>query len=345
MNKQTQKTATMVDVAREAGVSLKTVSRALNKEDYVSQNTRDIVLTAANKLGYKLNQAARTLRSGTAQIIALLVDNPSRSYLDNVHFGALEKCHELSMQLILNECPHGVDDVKRLADNISPAGFIVTPPLCDKSEIINFLNEHRYPYVLISPIESETANLSVTMDDERAALEMTEYLISLGHKDIGFIKGHPDHGASQKRLEGYYKAHKKHKLPIAEELIVQGYFNYASGLECTEMLLDLSKPPSAIFTSNDDMAAAAIAAAYKRNITIPDKLSIVGFDDTLIASIVSPQLTTVRQPISELAAEAVTLLAEEINHNYTGDNEVKRITLPHALVERSSSGKPNRANA
>lgn len=333
--------ATMVDVAREAGVSLKTVSRALNKEAYVSERTRDIVISAANKLGYKLNQAARTLRSGAAQIIALLVDNPSRSYLDNVHFGALEKCHALSMQLILNECPHGVDDVKRLIHNISPAGFILTPPLCDNPEVIDFLNEQQYPYVLVSPVKSDTAQLSVTMDDERAALEMTEYLIALGHSHIGFIKGHPDHGASQKRLNGYYNAHKKHNLMIHDELIVQGYFNYASGLECTELLLDRGTPPSAIFTSNDDMAAAAIAAAYKRNIAIPDELSIVGFDDTLIASIISPQLTTIRQPIAELAATAVTLLAEDINHNYTVSDTVKFVKLPHALIERSSSGKPN----
>jgi len=345
LNKQAQKTTTMVDVAREAGVSLKTVSRVLNKEDYVSENTRDTVLVAANKLGYKLNQAARTLRSGAAQIIALLVDNPSRSYLGNVHFGALEKCHELSMQLILDESPDGVEDVKRLMQNISPAGFILTPPLCDNPEVIAFLNAQQCPYVLVSPMEPETARLTVTMDDERAALEMTEYLLSLGHKYIGFVKGHPDHGASQKRLDGYYNAHKKHNVPINEELIVQGYFNYASGLECTEKLLDLDNPPTAIFTSNDDMAAAAIAAAYKRNIAIPSKLSIVGFDDTIIASIISPQLTTVRQPISELAATAVELLSQDINHNYSTSNEVTLVTLSHALIERSSSGEPSNSNA
>ncbi len=106
--------STMVDVAREADVSLKTVSRVLNEEDYVRDETRNVVLEAATKLDYKLNQAARTLRAGAAQVIALLVNNPSRSYLENVHIGALKQCHDLSMQLVLDHCPDGVDDVKRI---------------------------------------------------------------------------------------------------------------------------------------------------------------------------------------------------------------------------------------
>lgn len=331
----------MVDVASEAGVSLKTVSRVLNKEEYVSETTRDVVLAAANKLGYKLNQAARTLRSGTAQIIALLVDNPSRSYLENVHFGALKKCQQLSMQLILDECPNGVEDIKRLLKNISPAGFIITPPLCDDPAVIEYLNENGCTYVLISPEDNRTTRLSVTMDDETAALEMTEYLINLGHRRIGFIAGHPDHGASKKRLRGYQEAHKKHGLSYSDELIAQGYFDYASGLTCAEKLLNLVHPPTAIFACNDDMAAAAIAAAYKRNIPIPSGLSIVGFDDTPIASIISPQLTTIRQPIADLAANAIELLSEHVNHSYADLSDKQSIILEHSLIERSSSAPQN----
>lgn len=338
MLKKSAKMATMVDVANEAGVSLKTVSRVLNKEEYVSDTTRELVLTAANKLGYKLNQAARTLRSGAAQIIAILVDNPSRSYLENIHFGALKKCQQLSMQLILDECPNGVEDIERLLQNISPTGFILTPPLSDDPKIIEYLNKHSCTYVLISPDKPESAPLTVTMDDEMAALEMTEYLLGLGHKRIGFIAGHPGHGASRKRLKGYRDAHIKHGLATDSELIAQGYFNYASGLDCAEELLNLPFPPTAIFASNDDMAAAAIAAAYKRNIPIPAGLSVVGFDDTPIASIISPQLTTIRQPIADLAANAVEILSEHINHSYADLSDKKVLTLEHALIERGSSG-------
>lgn len=334
---KTVKSATMVDVASAAGVSLKTVSRVLNKEEYVSENTRETVLHAANKLGYKLNQAARTLRSGAAQIIVLLVDNPSRSYLENIHFGALKKCQILSMQLILDECPAGVDDIKRLLQNISPTGFILTPPLSDDPNVIKYLDEQGCTYVLISPDDEESSRLSVTMDDKSASLEMTEYLINLGHERIGFIAGHPDHGASKKRLRGYKEAHKKHGITPDDDLIVQGYFDYASGLACAEKLLDLAYPPTAIFASNDDMAAAVIAAAYKRNIAIPSGLSVVGFDDTPIASIISPQLTTIKQPIADLAAQAVELLTQHINHSYSDSSHKKSIILEHSLIERHSS--------
>ena len=340
MKKQSDKTATMIDVAKSAGVSLKTVSRTLNKEEYVSEATREAVLAAATKLGYKLNQAARTLRSGNAQIFALLVDNPSGSYLQNTHFGALKKCQELSIQLILHECPNGVDDVRKLLQNISPSGFILSPPVCDNPHIIAFLQENKCDYVLIAPDDIETPQLSVTMDDTEAAREMTEYLFNLGHKQIGFVKGHPDHSSSKKRLEGFYQAHHNHNIKADEDLIELGYFDYASGLEAAEKLLDRKIRPTAIFSCNDDMAAAAIAAAYKRNISIPSDLTIVGFDDTPIASIISPHLTTIRQPIAELTANAVELLADHINHNYTDISEKKSVVMDHALVERDSSAPP-----
>ncbi len=340
LKKQTDKTATMVDVARSAGVSLKTVSRVLNKEEYVSETTRETVLAAATKLGYKLNQAARTLRSGNAQIIALLVDNPSGSYLQNTHFGALKKCQELSIQLILNECPNGVDDVQKLLQNISPSGFILSPPICDNPQIIAFLKENNCNYVVISPDDINSPQLSVTMDDTSAAREMTEYLFKLGHKNIGFVKGHPDHSSSKKRLNGFYQAHENNNVKVDEELIELGYFDYASGLESAEKLLDRKTRPTAIFSCNDDMAAAVIAAAYKRNIAIPSDLTIVGFDDTPIASIISPQLTTIRQPIAELTAKAVELLADYINHNYTDISEKKSVVMDHALIERDSSAPP-----
>ena len=338
-DKKPTKPATMIDVANDAGVSLKTVSRVLNKEEYVSDTARDLVLKSASKLGYKLNQAARTLRSGTVQIIALLVDNPSRSYLENIHFGALKKCQQLSMQVVLDECPNGVDDIQRLMQNISPAAYIVTPPLCDDPKIIDFLNDNGCTYVLISPDDTNNAPLSVSMDDEKAALEITQYLLNLGHVHIGFINGHPEHNASKKRMNGYFEAHKIHKIDIDDSLITQGYFDYASGLSCAEELLNLKQPPTAIFASNDDMAAAVIAAAYKRNIVIPSGLSVVGFDDTPIATIISPQLTTIRQPISELAANAVELISKHINHSYSQQSNIDFITLEYSLIERDSSGK------
>ena len=337
---KTSRRSTMVDVAREAGVSLKTVSRVLNEEIYVREETRVAVLEAADKLNYKLNQAARTLRAGSAQIVALLVNNPSPSYLENVHLGALKQCHDLSMQLVLDECPDGIEGVKRILQNLTPVGLIITPPLCDDPEVIDLLESQNVSYVLIAPNDPEAVRLSVNIDDVAAAREIAEYLLNLGHRRIGFIRGHPDHGASSKRYQGYCEALDKFGLEPDEDLIRQGFFDYSTGLQCAESLLDMENPPTAIFASNDDMAAATIAAAYRRHIDVPGQLSIVGFDDTSIAAIISPQLTTVRQPISELAARAVSLLSDNSSRRLAGAKEENIVYLDHSVIERESAAAP-----
>ena len=334
---QTLRRSTMVDVAREAGVSLKTVSRVLNEENYVREETRTAVLDAATKLDYKLNQAARTLRSGAAQIVVLLVNNPSRSYLENIHLGALERCHDLSMQLVLDNCPDGLAGVKRMLDTLSPVGLIVTPPLCDDADLVALLDSRGCHYVLVAPFDPASTRLSVNMDDIAAARQITEYLLDLGHQRIGFISGHPEHGASRKRFDGYSQALQGRGMDVDESLIRQGYFDYASGLECSESLLDMTHRPTAIFACNDDMAAATISAAYRRNIQVPDALSVVGFDDTPIAAIISPHLTTVCQPIGTLGSDAVTLLSDNISRR---DTERKSLFLDYRITERESAGPP-----
>jgi LacI family transcriptional regulator len=329
--------STMIDVAKAAGVSLKTVSRVLNDEVYVKEDTRRIVVDAANVLKYRMNQAARTLRAGSAQIIVLLVNNPSRSYLENLHFGALKRCHRLGMQLVLDECEDGIDGIRRVLDALSPAGFIIAPPLSDNPDILAFLDERKIPYVVIAPDDPANVALSVSIDDELAAREMTEHLISLGHRNIAFIRGHPTHSAANKRFAGYISALMAHGIAIDDTIIAQGYFDWASGLKCAEALLDLPSRPTAVFASNDDMAASVISAAYRRNIHVPRELSVVGFDDSQIAGIISPQLTTVFQPISELASTAVDLLNDALSPM---QHSARNIMFEHRIVQRESTGKP-----
>lgn len=327
--------ATMIDVAKDAGVSFKTVSRVLNGESNVREETRQLVMSAAERLNYKLNVAARSLRVGGPQIIALLVQNPSRSYIESVHLGALQRCHKTGMHLIMEECEDGLAEIKAMIDNTSPVGVVVTPPLCDDPELIKMLEEKKIRYVLIAPRKPPATQASINIDDESAAEEMTRHLLSLGHKRIGFIKGHPDHSVSAKRYAGYSKAMQDAGLEIPPELVEPGEFSWASGLVSAEKLLDLPNPPSAVFASNDDMAAAVIAAAYRRNIHVPNDLSVVGFDNTQVAAVISPQLTTVNQPIAELVSEAVGLLTDQ---TFQSNEQSKPIFLDYNLVIRESAG-------
>lgn len=216
-------------------------------------------------------------------------------------------------------------------------GVVLTPPLCDAPAVLEALTRAKTQFVRIAPEKHLPGAMTVSIDDQKAAYDMTTYLISLGHHRIGFIKGHPGHGASYARYEGYRAALEKAGRPLIEELCVQGFFSYQSGMEAAEKLLSLTRRPTAIFASNDDMAAAVLAAAQRYNLKTPEQLSVAGFDDSLVAQVVWPRLTTCRQPIKEMAAEAVSLLVQK---NQDGGPQERR--LEHELVVRELTAPPPR---
>ena len=212
--------------------------------------------------------------------------------------------------------------------------MILTPPLCDLPAAIEALNRAHTPFVRIAPEKPLTGSFDVRIDDYKAAYDMTAYLIGLGHRRIGFIKGHPDHGAANARFEGYRAALAHAGLPLIDELCVQGFFSYQSGIEAGERLLSLKKRPTAIFAGNDDMAAAVLAASQRFNLKIPQQLSVAGFDDSLVAQVVWPRLTTCRQPIKEMAEAAVSMLTQRF---------VRRRPRGTALGSRAGGARIDRA--
>jgi LacI family transcriptional regulator len=333
------KPASIYDVAKRADVSIKTVSRVLNHQPNVSQSARDRVMAAVRELSYRPNLFARGLASERSFLIGLLYDNPSAGYMASIQLGALARCREEGYHLIVEQLnaqdPNLEDAVTSLVLQSSLHGVILTPPLCDSAAVLAALTAAQIPFVRIAPERPLPDAPSVSMDDQRAAHDMTAYLIGLGHRHIGFIKGHPDHGASHARFEGYRAAMKEAGLPLADELIVQGYFSYQSGMEAGQQLLSLKHRPTAIFASNDDMAAAVLAASQRFNLRIPAQLSVAGFDDSLVAQVVWPPLTTCRQPIKEMAAAAVSLLVQK-----PSDGAPAERRLDHELIVRQSTAPP-----
>ncbi len=336
-----RKPASIYDVAKRAGVSIKTVSRVVNRQPNVSATAQARVLEAVSALSYRPNFFARGLASERSLLIGLIYDNPSESYVAGVQLGALRRCREAGYHLIVEQLsmqdPNLGEAVRALAVQSSLHGLILTPPLCDAPAIVEVLKAERVPFVRIAPDRSLSGVPSVSIDDHAAAKEMTAYLIGLGHRRIGFIKGHPDHSAAHARFEGYRAALKQAGLPFVEELCAQGYFSYQSGMEAGEVLLALKNRPTAIFASNDDMAAAVLAAAQRFHLKLPAQLSVAGFDDSLVAQVVWPPLTTVRQPIKEMAAAAVSLLIQAPD-----DGTPRARRLGHALVVRQSTAPPGR---
>jgi LacI family transcriptional regulator len=331
---------TIHDVARHAGVSPMTVSRVVNAENNVRESTRVKVAASINALRYSPNLAARSLASADAMHIGLLYSNPSAAYLSEFLLGSLEQSGISGCQLVIEKCD-GVkserEAVLRLTrDGID--GVILPPPLCDSKEAVKAVAEAGIPTVAVATGRPVAGMTAVSINDFEAARAMTRHLLALGHKRIAFINGHPNQTASGQRFRGYIEGMSEAGLSVGTDQVAQGYFTYRSGLAAAEGLLKRDRRPTAIFASNDDMAAATVAMAHRLNLNVPRDLAIAGFDDTLLATTVWPELTTVRQPIAEMAREAVKLLLEQIRRKRSGvAQEIVHKLLKFTLVERGSS--------
>ncbi|KQV53518.1 hypothetical protein ASC95_12375 [Pelomonas sp. Root1217] len=337
-------TPTIVDVAREAGVSIKTVSRVLNHEPGVHESTRDQVLKVVEALRYRPKQSARSLAGGRSFLIGLLYYDPSAIFVGSVQQGATVRCRELGYHLVVeslhNDAPDLRQQIDRMVMALRPDGMILTPPLCDNPEVLAALRENGTPCVLMSPERDLRGVPSVRMDDVHAAEEITNLLLSLGHQRIAFIKGPPDQSASAARYQGFVNALRAHGLEPDPELIQPGAFTFESGREAAHQLLSRRQRPTAVFASNDDMALGVLAAAQRLGLPVPNDLSVAGFDDSPTAALVWPPLTTVRQPVAEMARTAVEMLVTgqrpDASAGPADEADLHKV-LRHELVVRDST--------
>lgn len=335
------KGATITDVARKAGVSIKTVSRVMNKEANVTEATAKKVQTAAKALNYEPNLSARMLAGSRSFSIGLVYENPHEfSYLKRVLDGIFDACGKEGYSLLLKPClspkEQVVEEIQQFIKQTRIDGIVLIAPLGDVPELNRYLVKEAIPFAQIAPKTDDKNAIVVHCDEQLAAFKMTEHVISLGHKRVGFIKGDPDHGATSLRYRGYVEALRKHGIKYDAKLVRQGYFNFESGQRACEKMLQLTPPPTAIIASNDDMAAGANFAAREQQIAVPEELSITGFDDTPTAAHLWPPLTTVKQPITQMASVATERLISWIK----GDEPV-RTGEPfncELIIRRSTTG-------
>ena len=308
---------TIKDVSKDAKVSIKTVSRVINNEANVAEETKKRVLLSVDKLGFRPNKSAQSLRSKRSFIIALLYDNPNKSYLADIQSGIFKACKLTGYNLVVQECdyksPELNDTILEFVEDLKIDGLILTPPLSDMDDFLQDLDKHQIDYAVIAPSTKKTESLYVSSNDYEAAYKLTLEIIKYGHKDIGFIKGHPKHSASNLRFNGFIDAIKIHGFDVNDAWIKQGNFSFKSGFDAGVEIFHSDRIPTAIFASNDSMAAGIMKSAHMKGLKIPDDVSLAGFDDSPIADEIWPALTTVKQPVEKMAHHAAKILMAKFN--------------------------------
>ena len=333
---------TITDVARRAGVSMKTVSRVLNAEPHVRQDVREKVLRIARELRYRPKVSARSLAGARSYQVGFVLSHVS-PYLLHAQLGALRACRERGFHLVVEQIetasPDLASDMETLTNGLAVDGVILLPTVCDNHVVLDALDHAAIPYVRVAPATARDRSASIEVDDEGAALNITDHLLDLGHRRIALIQGPPGHIASLRRLEGFRKALAARGLEPDPALLQEGAFLYRSGLDAAERLLALPEPPTAIFACNDEMALAVMAKAQSKGLGIPRDVSIAGFDDIVSASMVWPGLTTMRQPMADMAAAAAEIIIAGAGKPPPEGHDIPR-RFDCELVVRGSTAPP-----
>lgn len=337
---------TIRDVAARAQVSLKTVSRVINHESSVQDATREKVLRAIAELNYRPDVSARSLRGAKAYAIGLVYDNPNPYYIISVQEGALRVCRQMGFGLQIHPCDSSSPELgAELCDLVRRsrlAGLVLAPPMSEQPELIQTLHENKVRFVRIISAAADPGDgyPCVYVDDRDAAYEITEHLIQLGHQRIGFLWGGRQHRSSPERFQGYIDALADYGIERDDALIVEGDFSFDDGFRGARRLLALEHRPTAIFGSNDEIAAGVLAAARSAGLNVPYDLSIAGFEDSPFSKQAWPPLTTARQATESIAEQATRLLINQLREDRDGGEPLACRGFSPELVVRGSTAPP-----
>jgi LacI family transcriptional regulator len=327
---------TIYDVAREANVSMATVSRVVNGNPNVKPSTRKKVLEAIERLGYRPNAVARGLASKKTTTVGVIIPDISSIFFAELARGIEDIATMYKYNIILSNSDQNKEKELHLlntmlakqVDGILFMGGNIT------EEHVNEFRKSPVPIVLAATIEPNNTIPSVNIDYEQASFEAVTYLVEKGNKRVAYVTGPTDDPINQKKLAGYRRALETHGIAYDEELIIEGDNSYDSGIEAYEKIAELAEKPTAVFAGTDEMALGIIHSAQDHGVRIPDQLEVVGFDNTRLATMVRPRLTTVVQPMYDIGAVAMRLLTKYMNKENV-ENHI--VVLPHRIEYRNST--------
>ncbi|RIV85900.1 LacI family DNA-binding transcriptional regulator [Aurantiacibacter zhengii] len=343
-----RQSVTIKHVAADAGVSLQTVSRVINKEANVRPEMKKRVQASIDKLGYVPSIAAQRM-SGSRSYLILALNDRDRTiedwraregsdWIDQMLLGGMLKCAEYGYRLIFElldtHSDHVERELKSIIASLQPDGVILTPPHGENKLITALLDKHKIPFVKIGA--RLNGGLAITMGDDRLARMATEYLVGKGHQRIAFIAGSDEYVISEWRQEGWRAAMKDHGLST-DNLCERGDFSFASGDAAARRLLSRRGRPTAIIAGNDQMAMAVNKVAHELGLKVPGDLSIISFDNTPVVRFIQPPLTAIDQPVAETVSRAVELL---IKAQRGEELPPMPVVVDGSLVERASVAGP-----
>lgn len=327
---------TIYDVAREANVSMATVSRVVNGNPNVKPSTRKKVLEAIERLGYRPNAVARGLASKKTTTVGVIIPDISNIFFAELARGIEDIATMYKYNIILSNSDQNKEKELHLlntmlakqVDGILFMGGNIT------EEHVSEFQKSPVPIVLAATIEPNNAIPSVNIYYEQAAFEAVAYLLEKGNKRVAYVTGPTNDPINQKKLAGYRRALETHGLTYEEELVIEGDNSYDSGIEAYEKIAELAEKPTAVFAGTDEMALGVIHSAQDHGVRIPDQLEVIGFDNTRLATMVRPRLTTVMQPMYDIGAVAMRLLTKYMNKENV-ENHI--VVLPHRIEYREST--------
>lgn len=327
--------ASIKDVAKEAGVSIATVSRVLNDVDVVNEDTKKKVREAIDKLGYRPNIVARSLKTQKTSTIGIIVPDISNQFYPEIVRGAEDVANIYNYNIIL--CNADLDPEKEmeylnvLREKMVDGVIYMSNSL--EPQIIELMKKLQMSIVLVETTEKDKMFPSVTIDNEKAAFDAVEYLIKKGNKRIAYIGSHADaENAGARRFDGYKLALQENNLSFDESLVHFGSLKAQDGHEGVLHILEKGKF-DAVFCSGDEVAMGAINALREKGISVPEEVDVMGFDNIYAASIFYPKLTTIAQPMYDMGSVGMRMLIKIINKQKL---DLEHYVLPHELVERDS---------
>lgn len=343
---------TIGTVAAQARVSIKTVSRVLNNSSSVTQATRDHVLAVIRELRFSPSPTARRLAGHKSQLIGMPFDSSAVRYVTEVQMGSLPTFLAANYHVVHHACDAYaldiVEEVMTFIQRVRVDGLILTPPLSHTDALIEALLAQAVPFVSIASLRGQDAARSVFTDEREACAAMVGQLVADGHDRIGFVRGPAGCTVSEQRYLGYVDGLQRAGLPVFPAWVRQGDNSVASGWTGGRQLLTQPRGarPTAIFASNDDMAAGVLRVAHDLRIDVPGELSVAGCEDSPIASQIWPRLTTIRQPIRAMAERAAVLLMEQLQtkEDRTGEGRPQQL-VEAALIWRQSTARVTQVRA